>query len=153
MLHFCLPPQPSLFFRRDAITLCGALTSKILDYELWLRWQADLPFYFYDDYLSLSRLHEDAITANANSKLLSGICTVVHRYYSIVPFSWALRYAYNQKYGPAWVRGENPPVTLAVKLSAWRFWLSINLAHLPESFGNLFRTMGDLFRQALRASA
>jgi hypothetical protein len=153
MLHFCLPPQPSVFFKRDAVTLCGALDSKILDYELWLRWQADLPFYFYDDYLSLSRLHDEAITSNADSKLLKGICEVVHRYYAIVPYSWALRYAYNRKYGAAWAKGESPPVHLAIRAHAWLFWWLINLKNLPTSFAFALGRLNSLLRQALRASA
>jgi glycosyltransferase involved in cell wall biosynthesis len=154
MMHFCLPPQPSLFFKRVAVMLCGALDHKILDYELWMRWQRDLPFYFIDDLLSLSRLQKDAISVNADDKLLIGICDVVHRYYGIVPYSWALRYAYNQFYGAAWARGgEAPLITRRIKLNGWRLWLALNIARLPRLAGNVARNFRSWLREGLRPAA
>jgi hypothetical protein len=132
MMHFCLVPQPSLFFKRMAVTLCGALNSKILDYELWMRWQKDLPFFFCDDYFSLSRLHDDAITANADRRLLRGICETVHQYYGLVPYSWAFKYAYTAEHGAAWARGESPAPGLKVKLMARWHWIALNLRWLPR---------------------
>jgi glycosyltransferase involved in cell wall biosynthesis len=153
MMHFCLPPQPSLFFRRMAVTLCGALASKILDYELWLRWQANLPFFFYDDYLSLSRLHEDAITANADRALLQGICRTVHTTYGIVPYSWAFRYAYTVVHGAAWARGESPPVTAALRGRALAYWIGLNVRWLPRLLIRRIRDFRAWLREARRASA
>lgn len=153
MMHFCLVPQPSLFFRRTAVTLCGALASKILDYELWMRWQQDLPFYFYDDYFSLSRLHDQAITANADTKLLSGICETVHQYYGIVPYSWAFKYAYTKVFGAAWARGDHPVVTLKIKLLAHIYWVYMNILWLPRSAARLGKRFINLSRQACRISA
>lgn len=153
MMHFCLPPQPSLFFRRTAVTLCGALDSKILDYELWLRWQKELPFYFYDDYLSHSRLHEDAITANADHHLLQGICETVHQHYGIVPFSWAFKYAYTVAYGAAWARGESPKVSLKVRLMARWYWCWLNLIFLPRLARSRVKQFVSWLREGLRISA
>jgi len=153
MMHFCLVPQPSLFFRRVAVTLCGGLASKTLDYELWLRWQQHLPFYFIDDTLSLSRLHDDAITANADAALLSGICRTVHDYYGVVPMSWAFKYAYTRVHGAAWTRGESPAVGPKVKwLAAWYF-LSLNVRWLPRSAARLARAFVAWARQAARSAA
>jgi glycosyltransferase involved in cell wall biosynthesis len=153
MMHFCLPPQPSLFFKRAAVTFCGALAHKILDYELWMRWQQDVPFYFIDDLLSLSRLHKDAISVNADDKLLLGICDVVHRYYKIVPYSWALRYAYNRSYGAAWAKGEAPPMTRRIRLNGWWIWLTLNIARVPRSVHSILRDFRSWLRQGLRAAA
>lgn len=153
MMHYCLPPQPSLFFKRIAVTLCGALNHKILDYELWMRWQKNIPFYFIDDLLSLSRLQKDAISVNADDKLLLGICDVVHEYYGVVPYSWALRYAYNQAYGAAWARGEAPPITRRIKLQGWRLWLAMNLVRLPRSARHAASRFRALLRESRRAAA
>jgi glycosyltransferase involved in cell wall biosynthesis len=132
MMHFCLVPQPSLFFRRIAVTLCGPLESKILDYELWLRWQKDLPFYFCDDYFSLSRLHDSAITANADSRLLREICATVHQYYGAVPFSWAFKYAITVLHGAAWARRETPVHGMKVHILAYWYWVELNSLWLPR---------------------
>lgn len=153
MMHFCLVPQPSLFFKRTAVTLCGALNSKILDYELWMRWQRDLPFYFYNDYLSLSRLHDDAITANADHTLLRGICETVHQYYGVVPFSWAFKYAYTAEYGAAWVRGESPAPGLKVHLMATWYSFSMNLRWLPRLVKRSMRALAAWVAQARRIAA
>lgn len=153
MMHFCLVPQPSLFFKRTAVTLCGALDSKILDYELWMRWQKELPFYFCDDYFSLSRLHDDAITANADHRLLLGICETVHQYYGAVPFSWAFKYAYTVEYGAAWARGESPVPGLKVKLLARWHWLTMNVRWLPRLIFRSARNLVAWAGQACRITA
>ncbi|MBR1133265.1 glycosyltransferase family 2 protein [Bradyrhizobium iriomotense] len=153
MMHFCLIPQPSLFFKRTAVTLCGALNSKILDYELWMRWQKDLPFYFCDDYFSLSRLHDDAITANADRGLLRGICEAVHQYYGIVPFSWTFKYAYTAEHGAAWTRGEAPSPGRKVLLMAHWYWVMMNLRWLPRLALRSARGLMSWAAQALRIAA
>ena len=153
MMHFCLPPQPSLFFRRAAVTLCGALGSKILDYELWLRWQRDLPFGFIDDHLSLSRLHADAITANADHSLLNGICRTVHQYYGCVPYSWAFRYAYTVKHGAAWARRENPAIGRSLHLRARLLWVWLNLKWAPGLFKRNLVALRGWLRESARISS
>jgi len=153
MMHFCLVPQPSLFFKRTAVTLCGALDSKILDYELWMRWQKDLPFYFCDDYFSLSRLHDQAITANADHRLLRGICETVHQYYGVVPFSWAFKYAYTVEYGAAWARGEAPAPGIKVRLMARWHWVAMNLRWLPRLAFRQARSLLAWIAQARRIAA
>jgi len=153
MMHFCLPPQPSLFFRRSAVQLCGKLNDRVLDYELWLRWQNNLPFYFIDEYLSLSRVHSDAISVKADPSLLDAICSVVHRYYNVVPYSWAMRYAYNRTYGAAWAKGESPPVTTAVKFRAVVAWARMNLVGLPLAVARSSRAFVRLLREARRPNA
>lgn len=147
MMHFCLVPQPSLFFKRIAVTLCGALASNIVDYELWLRWQKDLPFFFCDEYLSLSRLHQDAITTNADKRLLLGICEIVHQYYGAVPYSWAFKYAYTVEYGAAWARGEAPQPGAKVYLLARLHWFSMNARWLPRL---IRRSAHSFFRWAVQ---
>jgi glycosyltransferase involved in cell wall biosynthesis len=153
MMHFCLIPQPSLFFKRMAVTLCGAANSKILDYELWLRWQNDLPFYFCDDYFSLSRLHDEAITANADRGLLRGICETVHQYYGIVPFSWSFKYAYTIEHGAAWTRGEAPSPGLKVRLMAHWYWVMMNLRWMPRLASRSARSFKAWAAQARRIAA
>jgi glycosyltransferase involved in cell wall biosynthesis len=153
MMHFCLVPQPSLFFRRMAVTLCGALNSNIVDYELWLRWQKDLPFYFCDDYLSLSRLHDNAITANADRRLLREICETVHLYYRAVPFSWAFRYAYTAVHGAAWTRGESPDIGLKVHILARWYWVEMNLRWLPRMAWRAAQALVAWFHQVCRIAS
>lgn len=153
MMHFCLVPQPSLFFKRTAVKLCGALDSKILDYELWMRWQKDLPFFFCDDYFSLSRLHDDAITANADNRLLLGICETVHQYYGAVPFSWAYKYAFTAEYGAAWARGESPVPGTKVRVTAYWHWMTMNLRWMPRLASRLLRSFLAWAAQVRRISA
>jgi glycosyltransferase involved in cell wall biosynthesis len=153
MMHFCLVPQPSLFFRRVAVTLCGALNSPIVDYELWMRWQKNIPFYFLDDYLSLSRLHDDAITANADHKLLRGICSAVHENYGAVPYSWAFKYAYTVVYGAAWARGESPTIGVKVRFLSYWYWISLNFVWLPKLFKRTATRLFAWLKQVRRISA
>ncbi len=153
MMHFCLQPQPSVFFRREAVTLCGALASKILDYELWLRWQQDLQFHFIDEPLSLSRLHDAAITANADDSLLLGICRTVHEYYGCVPFSWAYKYAHTKIYGAAWARGETVTPGRRVNLLAWRNFIWLNLRWFPSLVARSLSRLARWIREARRVSA
>src|SRR5579872_2643531 len=151
MMHFCLAPQPSLLFRRIAVTLCGALNHWILDYELWLRWQQDLPFFFYDDFLSLSRLHHQAVSVKADDALLRGICEVVHGYYGAVPLSWALKYAHIRAHGAAWAQGRSPPVTRRIRLAAIWLWLTLNLRYCPRALARVARQFGSWFRDSCRS--
>lgn len=153
MMHFCLVPQPSLFFKRTAVRLCGALNHRVLDYELWLRWQRDLPFFFYDDELSLSRLQKDAVTVNADPRLLSEMCDLVHRYYGIVPYSWALRRAHNRVHGAAWTRGEFPPITKRIRLMGWWYWLWMNVKLSPRLFRQSLGAFRRWLAQGLRSGA
>lgn len=149
MMHFCLPPQPSLFFRRITTVLLGKLASPILDYELWLRWQQDIPFYFIDDYLSLSRLHSEAKTIKARNQLIHGICEVVHQYYLTVPYSWVLRRAYNEAYGSIWTTGEKRPVTWLIRLKALYYWVYYNLCWSPRTLCKSFLMCFRLVRESL----
>jgi glycosyltransferase involved in cell wall biosynthesis len=140
MLHFCLPPQPSLFFRRQAVALSGALASPILDYELWLRWQRDLPFFFIDDYLSLSRLHAEAKTVKSQRRLIQGICEVVHRHYLTVPYSWTFKLAQSDLHGSRWTTGEVPPETRGLHARALLYWLYYNLRWFPRTLAAAVRS-------------
>ena len=149
MMHFCLPPQPSLFFRRIATALLGNLASPILDYELWLRWQQDIPFYFIDDYLSLSRLHSEAKTIKARNQLIHGICKVVHQYYLTVPYSWTIRRAYNEAYGSIWTTGETPPVTWLIRLKGLYYWVYYNLRWSLRTLHKSFHTFVRSIKESL----
>jgi hypothetical protein len=153
MLHFCLPPQPSLFFRRKAVTLSGALASPILDYELWLRWQRDLPFFFIDDYLSLSRLHSEAKTVKTQRKLIEGVCDVVHRYYLTVPYSWTMKLAQNDLHGSRWTTGEVPPDTRSVHTRALLYWIYYNLRWSLRSLATVAQLGASWLRESLHGHA
>ncbi|MBI5020647.1 MAG: glycosyltransferase [Ignavibacteriales bacterium] len=133
MMHFCIVPQPSLFFKRKVVVLSGKLVSPILDYELWMRWQRDLPFYFIDDFLSLSRLHSDAKTVKDRDGLIHGICETVHQYYHNVPYSWTRQLAYNKVYGNSWTQGEPTPVTRSILMWAMIYWIYYNLRWSPRT--------------------
>jgi glycosyltransferase involved in cell wall biosynthesis len=153
MMHFCLPAQPSLFFKRTAVGMCGDLKHKILDYELWMRWQENIPFFFLDDLLSLSRVHKEAISVKADTVLLRDICAVVHQYYGLVPYSWTLRYAHNRAYGAAWARGEAAPMTRRIRRQAWWIWFSINATRLPGALGDVGRRARSLLAESRRSGA
>src|SRR6202035_3860230 len=126
MLHQCVIAQPSAFFRRSALCLGGPSRHRVLDYELWLRWQRDIPFFFIDELLSYSRLHEEALTSKADSKMITEMCRLVHDYYSFLPYSWAQTYQYVLNYGTAWARGETPPITAKMRRDAWLWWAAFN---------------------------
>jgi hypothetical protein len=98
-------------------------------------------------------VQKDAISVNADGKLLAAICDVVHQYYGIVPYSWALRYAYNQAYGAAWARGESPTTTPKIKLNGWLFWMTANVKRFPRAAKGAIRELGAWLRESWRAAA
>jgi glycosyltransferase involved in cell wall biosynthesis len=152
MLHQCVIAQPSLFFRRTTLCLGGPSRPRVLDYELWLRWQKDIPFYFIDELLSYSRLHEKALTANADLKMIAEMCRLVHEYYSFLPYSWAQTYQYVLNYGAAWARGESPLITAKMKRDAWLWWAAFNIKYLPQSMKRLWNSFRALARQATKSA-
>ena len=140
MRHHCAVSQPSLFFRRwVAEHYGGPEKGRALDYDLWLRWMEDVPFYYYDELLSLSVVHQDAISVRADTKLLTEICGVVHRHAGAVPVSWALNMAHNAAYGAAWAKGESPPITPAIRRHAVWLFLFLNFRWLPGGFARYLR--------------
>jgi glycosyltransferase involved in cell wall biosynthesis len=152
MLHWCIIAQPSLFFRRAAVSLGGPLRHNVLDYELWLRWQKDIPFFLIDELLSDSRLHEKAITANADLKTITDMCRLVHDYYGFLPYSWAQTYEYVRNYGTPWARGESPPITPKMRRDAWLWWTAFNVKYLPQSANHVWNALRVLFREATKPS-
>jgi glycosyltransferase involved in cell wall biosynthesis len=150
MLHQCVIAQPSAFFRRSALCLGGLSRPQVLDYELWLRWQRDIPFFFIDELLSFSRLHQKALTAKADSKMVTEMCRLVHDYYSFLPYSWAQTYQYVLNYGTAWARGETPPITAKMRRDAWLWWAIFNIKHFPQSVRRLWNDFRVLLRQAIK---
>lgn len=151
MRHHCVVSQPSLFFRRwVAEQYGGPEKSRALDYELWLRWLKDVPFYYYDELLSLSVVHQDAISVRADKKLLTEICNVVHRHTGAVPHTWTMGMAHNLAYGAAWARGESPPVTPAIRRHAVFLFAMLNLRWLPKAlrryFGRCYVWAKDILR-------
>ena len=150
MLHQCVIAQPSLFFRRAVLCLGGPSRPGVLDYELWLRWQKDVPFFFIDELLSFSRLHEKALTASADLNLIAEMCRLVHEHYSFLPYSWAQTYQYVLNYGAAWAKGETPPITPQMRRAAWLWWAAFNLKHLPQSVRRLWNDFKAFARQAIK---
>jgi glycosyltransferase involved in cell wall biosynthesis len=56
-------PQPTVFFRRALIDHYGYLDESFhlsMDYELFVRFSQNVPFYFLDDYLATYRVHTNA---------------------------------------------------------------------------------------------
>ena len=149
MLHFCLPPQPSLFFRRAAPMLAGLLSSEILDYELWLRWQRAFQFFFLDDFLSMSRLHAGAKTMTNRKKLILEIVDVVHRYYLTVPRSWAIALSYERRHGTAWTTGASAPIDARLKLESMLWWGYLNLAKGPRAVASILRGGTQLLAESM----
>lgn len=150
MMHFCLPPQPSLFFKREAVVLAGALQSSILDYELWLRWQKYFQFHFIDEYLSLSRLHSEAKTIRERRELILGIMKTVHSYYSLVSTNWTLSLAHYEEYGDKWLSGEHLSVTKYIRFKAYYYWLIYNLIWLPKAFIRALKSASKLISESFR---
>lgn len=148
MKHYCPIPQPSLFFRREALQLGGnPRQSSALDYELWMRWMKYMPFYYYNDILTQAVVHSDAISVKADSKLLINTCREVHQYYDFVPMSWCCTVAYNSAYGATWAKGKYPPFTIRIKCHAVFLFCALNLVWIPKSllkiFSRLYYEMKD----------
>ncbi len=152
MMHHCLPPQPSLFFRRICSKLLGKLESPILDYELWLRWQQDVQFYFINDYLSLSRLHSEAQTVKDTKRILRGIVETVHQYYGTVPYSWTLKQAHCEKYGNIISPDKPAPFTRAIRLKAIYYWLYYNFRWAPRTVVKILVAGKKAIRESLRGN-
>lgn len=150
MKHRCIVPQPSLFFKRSIIEMSGELRSReVIDYELWMRWLEDVPFYFYDDVLTQAVVHPDAISAKAGNLLLTQICREVHRYYNVVPMSWCTAMAHNAVYGAAWTRGEEAPVTRAIRRDAIWLFVKLNVRWLPQMACRVFKEFRLWVRDAV----
>lgn len=140
MRHHCVVSQPSLFFKRWVVQQYGSLKKgRALDYELWLRWMQDVPFYYYDELLSLSVVHQNAISARADKNLLTEICHVVHNHAGAVPFNWTMGMAHNHVHGAAWTRGESPPFTSAIRRRAVFLFAALNLRWLPRGIAHYAR--------------
>ena len=151
MMHLCLPPQPSLFFRRVVFNTLGKLTENpALDYELWLRWQQDCPFYFIDDYLSLSRLHPKAKSLTGERQLYHDICNLVHRSYWIVPYNWTRNLAYYEAYGNLWMTGKTFPITRTIRRRGLFYWIYLNLLWGPRGLLDIARHFRDTLIESLR---
>ncbi len=150
MKHRCIVPQPSLFFKRDILEMSGSLRSReVIDYELWMRWLRDVPFYFYNDVLTQAIVHPDAISVKAGNRLLTQICRQVHCYYNVVPMSWCVTMAHNAVYGAAWARGEDAPVTPAVRRHAMRLFVQLNVSWLPWMICHSLRQFCSWVRDAV----
>lgn len=149
MMHFCIIPQPSLFFKKIVTKMAGGLCSPILDYELWLRWQNDIHFHFYDDFLSMSRLHTDAKTIKDRKDLIVGIMDTVHQYYKTVPYNWTRSLAHHEEYGNRWMSGEPLPVTKKIKRKAIYYWIFYNLLWSPRAIIQGFQHVYNLYKQSL----
>lgn len=151
MMHRCVIPQPSLFFRRYALTLGGTLRSReVIDYELWMRWARKFPLYYYDDLFTMARVHDEAISAKADTTLLKNICKEVHAYYNGVPLSWCVVMAHNKIYGAAWARGENPPMTNRIRLDAVWLFLKLNVCWAPRAARHIFQSLRRFAHEMLR---
>ena len=151
MMHRCVIPQPSLFFRRDALALGGLLQSReVIDYELWMRWMRKFPLYYYDDIFTLAKVHDDAISAKADTSLLQSICKEVHTRYNGVPLSWCMVMAHNKAYGAAWARGENPPMTTRIRLDAVRQFLKLNILWSPRAARHILQSLRRFGHEMLR---
>lgn len=147
MKHQCPMSQPSLFFRRTVLDLGGNLKpGRALDYELWMRWAQNIPFYYYDDMLSVALAHKDAISTNADKKMLIETCREVHRHYNVVPMNWCMVIAHFHAYGAAWARGEHPPYTRAIRCHGLWLFISLNFKWSPWAVHNTFRRLKSSLR-------
>ena len=150
MMHFCLVPQPSLFFRRAAVEFGHPRPSIALDYDLWLRWQKDVPFYFIDDYLSYSRLHRATKSLTGGRSLYHEIFRIVHRHYGTVPYNFTEMLAQYDAYGNVWAAtGQAAPITRKLQLRALAYWVYFNVRWLPRAIIGCARESAEKIRESL----
>lgn len=148
MMHQCLIPQPSLFFKRAAVEIGGNVDcAEVVDYEMWLRWQKQIPFFFFDEVLSKSRLHDDAKTVAESCQMMIKICDFVHRHYRMVPFTWTQAYVYHKRHGAVWMKKDPPPITKSIRWEATRLWYWLNLKYLPRAIGSYAKEIYRLLRE------
>ena len=134
MMHFCLVPQPSLFFRRVcALSFGGPHPSNALDYDLWLRWQKYVPFYFIDDVLSYSRLHADCKTVALGRSLYEEIFRILHYHYGTIPFNFTEMLSQHEAYGNGWTTGQVMPITPSIRRRAAAYWIYYNVRWFPRA--------------------
>jgi len=136
LVDFCQVPQPSLFFRRTLLQYVQGPNSKIIDYEMWLRWSRDFQFNYIPHKLSLSRLHGNSITMNAEKKLLNGIIKTVYSEFHVISYSWV------RKKHEVIARGNfsDKPISKSkiILIAIWsRFeWILLTLLTIPDQLAN-----------------
>lgn len=136
LVEFCYIPQPSLFFRRTLLQYVEGPNSKIIDYEMWLRWSRDIQFNYIPHKLSLSRLHGSSITMNVEKKLLNGIIKTVYSEFRVISYSWV------RKKHEVLARGNfsDKPLSKSniISINVWsRFeWIILTILAIPDQLAN-----------------
>jgi glycosyltransferase involved in cell wall biosynthesis len=139
LINFCQIPQPSLFFRRNLLQYVEGPNSKIIDYEMWLRWSRDFKFNYLPVKLSLSRLHGNSITMNAEKKLLNGIIQTVYSEYHVISYPWVRKKHEIAAKGNfsdlsiSW--GRNAMITVTARIE----WTLLTILKSPTSTGYVLK--------------
>jgi glycosyltransferase involved in cell wall biosynthesis len=98
----CVISQPTVFMRREVYDNVGLFDEGLnytMDYDYWIRVAKKYEFYFIDEVLASTRLHNNTKTATAQEKIFFEILTVLKKNYGKVSDEAVFNYAY--------VKGKN----------------------------------------------
>ena len=88
-----VPPQPSIFFRKELLTKYGLLDETLhycMDHDLWLRFLSNgEKFTQVDDLFSIYQIHSESKTGSSTSKFVHEHDKVAKRYWGS---KWQLKY-------------------------------------------------------------
>lgn len=105
----CPVCQPTVFWRRKLWEDVGDFNEKLnyaMDYQYWLRVAEKYDFYFIDEYLANTRLHEETKTLSQKETVAEEIIEVHKNLFGKVDDGWILNYI-GEKYGKDkknWIR-------------------------------------------------
>jgi len=93
--------QPTVFWRRKLWEDIGDFNEKLnyaMDYQYWLRVAEKYDFYFIDEYLANTRLHEETKTLSQKEEVAEEIIKIHKNLFEKVDDTWILNYI-GEKYG------------------------------------------------------
>ena len=151
MQFFCQIPQPSLFFRRSIFQYVEGPNSRVIDYEMWLRWMREVHFVYVPIKLSLSRLHSESITINAEKVLLDSIIRTVYKEYGVVSYAWVRKKHEVLKIGNFGSERITKSLLFQIRFLARIEWLSKSILYLPMTFANVSKELLAKIKSSAKA--
>jgi glycosyltransferase involved in cell wall biosynthesis len=154
--------QPSVFFRKKALTDTGDLDTSlhfVMDYDLWIRMAGKFEFTYLPDFLSTYRLHEESKTISPSAALANHkeALDTVNKYYGWFPLNRVYMYSHHlvkSRMPAALAKFNLLIIFLSLPFSIIRY-ISLNrgirLKDLkminPSNIRKLFKDRMDIFKE------
>jgi glycosyltransferase involved in cell wall biosynthesis len=130
LIETCFLCQPSVFFRRSLVEKFGNLDETLnycMDYELWLRYGREIPFFYLPQKLAGSRMYQDNKTLGQRIAVHKEINDMFLKKFNQVPDKWVFAYAQAKVEETLKLARENPReniqfVNAFISQSFWSFF-------------------------------